>query len=78
MKLLRKIFGPKRDGTSDQFRTLRIEELSDQYRSTCIARIAKSRTRWARHVARIGKIRNAYRICVRKRLGIFHFEDRRR
>jgi hypothetical protein len=49
-RLLRRIFGPKRDeGTSD-WRKLH-EELNDLYSSPNIVRMIKSRMRWVRHVA---------------------------
>jgi hypothetical protein len=43
------------------------EELHNLYSSPSIIRIIKSRRiRWARHLARMGKKRNAYRILVGK------------
>jgi hypothetical protein len=64
-KLLRRIFGPKRDGVTGGCRKLHNEELRDLYSSPSIIRIIKSRRmRWTGHVARMGGKRNAYRKCV--------------
>jgi hypothetical protein len=51
-KVLRRIFGPKRDEVTGGWRKLHNEELHDLYSSTSIIRITKPRRmRWARHVA---------------------------
>jgi hypothetical protein len=48
-------------------RKLHNEELHDLYSSPSIIRMIKSRRmRWARHVARMGEERNAYRLLVGK------------
>jgi hypothetical protein len=53
---LRRIFGPKRDEVTGEWRRLRNEELNDLYSSPNIIRGKKSRRmRWAGHVARMGK-----------------------
>jgi hypothetical protein len=66
-RLLRRIFGPKRDEVRGEWRKLHNEELRDLYSSPSIIRIIKSRrVRWARHVARMGEKRNAYRLLVGK------------
>jgi hypothetical protein len=66
-RVLRKIFGPKRDEVTGEWRKLHNEELRDLYSSPSIIRIMKSRTmRWAGHVARMGEKRNAYRLLVEK------------
>jgi hypothetical protein len=64
-RVLRRIFGPKRDDVNGEWRKLYNKELRDLYSSRSIIRIIKSRRmRWARHVARIGKKRNTYRLLM--------------
>jgi hypothetical protein len=66
-RVLRKIFGPKRNEVTGEWRKLDNEELHDLYSSPNIIRILKSsRMRWADHVARMGEKRNAYRLLVGK------------
>jgi hypothetical protein len=55
-RVLRRIFGPKRDKATGEWRRLRNEELNDLYSSRNIIGVIKSRRmRWAGHVARMGK-----------------------
>jgi hypothetical protein len=64
-RVLRRIFGPRRDKVTREWRKLRNEELRDLYSSPSIIRIIKSRRmRWADHVSRMGEKRNAYRLLV--------------
>jgi hypothetical protein len=59
--VLRKIFGPKRDEVTAEWRKLHNEELRDFYSSPSIIIIIKSRRmRWAGHVARMGEKRNTF------------------
>ena len=56
--VLRRIFGPRRDEVTGEWRRLHNEELSDLYSSPNIVRVTKSRRmRWAEHVARMGEER---------------------
>jgi hypothetical protein len=65
--VLRRIFGPKRDGVTGGWRKLHNDGLHNLYSSPSIIRIIKSRRmRWAEHVARMGEERNVHRLLVGK------------
>jgi len=69
-RVLRRIFGPKRDDVTGERRKLHNEELSDVYSSQNIIRVIISRRmRWAEHVARMVERRGVYRVLVGKREG---------
>ena len=56
-RVLRRIFGPKRDEVTAEWRKLHKEKLNDQYCSPSIVRVIKSRRiRWEGHVARVGRV----------------------
>ena len=66
-KVLRKIFGPRRNEVTGEWRRLHNEELLALYFSTNIIRVMKSRKkRWAGHVACMGDTRGSYRALVGK------------
>ena len=65
--MLRRVFGPKRDKVTGEWRKLHKEELRDLYTLPNIAQVVKSRRmRWAEHVARMGEGRGVHRVLVRK------------
>ena len=69
-RVLRRIFGPKKDELLFEWRKLHNEELNDQYSSPNIFRVIKSRRmKWAGHVARMGEKRGVYRVFVGKPQG---------
>jgi hypothetical protein len=66
-RVLRRIFGPKRDEVMGEWRKLHNKELHDLYSSPSIIRIIKSRRmRWVGHETQMGEKRNAYRLLVGK------------
>ena len=65
--VLRRIFGPRREEVTGEWRRLYNEELNDLYSLPNIVRVMKSRRmRWAGHVARMGEGRGVYRVLVGK------------
>jgi hypothetical protein len=66
-RVLRRIFGPKRDEVTGEWRKLHNEELHILYSSPNIIQQIKSRRmRWAGHVACMGEERNVYRVLMGK------------
>jgi hypothetical protein len=77
-RVLRRMFRPKRDEVTGEWRKLHSGELHNLYKSPDIIRQIKSRRmRWAEHVARMGEGRNVYRVLVRKPEGKRPLERRR-
>jgi hypothetical protein len=65
--VLRRIFGPKRDKVTGEWRRVHNEVLNDLYSSSDIIWVIKMRRMsWAGHVARIGESKDAYRILIRR------------
>jgi hypothetical protein len=66
-RVLRRVFGPKRDEVTEELRKLHNEELNDLYSLHNMVRVVKSRRmRWAGHVARMGEGRGVHRVLVGK------------
>jgi len=64
-KVLRRIFGRKRDEVTEECRKLNNEELNDLYSSPNTLRVIKSRRmRWVGHVVRMGERRGVYRALL--------------
>jgi hypothetical protein len=78
-KVLRRIFGPKMDEVTGEWRKLHNVELHNFYSSTDIIRQIKTkRMRWAGHVESMGEGRNLYRVLVGKPEGKRPLERPRR
>jgi hypothetical protein len=72
-RVLRRIFGPKRDEVTGGWRKLINEELHGVYSSSSIVSVIKARRmRWAGHMARMGEVRGAYNILIGRPEGRNH------
>ena len=66
-RVLRRIFGPKRDGLTGEWRKLHNEEINDLYSSPNTVRVIKSRRmRWAGNVVRMEEGRGVHKVLVGK------------
>jgi len=74
--VLRRIFGPKREEVTGEWRNLHNLERNDLYSSPNIVRVIKSRRmRWAGHIARMGESRGVYMVLMGKSERKNHLED---
>jgi hypothetical protein len=65
-RVLRRIFGSKREEITGEWRKLH-NEIRNVYSSPNIIQVTKSRRmRWAEHVTRMGERRGVYRVLVGK------------
>jgi hypothetical protein len=65
-RVLRRVFGPKRDEVTGEWRKLHNEELNNLYSLPNIVWVVISRMRLAGHVARMGEEKWVHRVLVRK------------
>jgi hypothetical protein len=77
-RVLRRIFGPKRDDVMGDWIKLHKEDLNDLYCSPNIVRGIKERIRWVWHVAGLEERRSIYRVLVEKPKGKRPLERPRR
>jgi hypothetical protein len=75
-RVLRRIFGPEREKMAGGWRRLHNEELHNLYASPNNIRVIKARRiRWARHIARMGDMINAYKFSSENLKGRDDSED---
>jgi hypothetical protein len=75
-RVLRRVFRPKRDEVTGEWRKLHNEELRDLYSVPSIVRVVKSRRmRWAGNVTRMGEGRGVHRVLVGKPEGKSYWGD---
>jgi hypothetical protein len=75
-RVLRKIFGPKREAERLWRKFHHNDELHNLYSSQNIVRVFKSRKmRWAKHVARMGEGKGVYKVLVGGPKVRAHWED---
>ena len=75
-RVLRRIFVPKRDEVTREWRNLHSEELNDLYSLPNTVRVITwRRMRWVGHVARMGERRGVYRVLMGKPEGKSHLGD---
>jgi hypothetical protein len=66
-RVLRRVFGPKRDEVTGEWRNLHNEELNNLYSLPNVVQVVKSRRiRWAGRVVRMGEGRGVHRVLVEK------------
>jgi hypothetical protein len=65
-RVLRRLFGPKRDEVMGEWRKLHSEELHNLYSSPDIRQIKSRQMRWVGHVARMGEENKLYKVLVGK------------
>jgi hypothetical protein len=64
-RVLRRIFGPKRDEVTGEWRKLHNEKLNDRYSSLNIERVITSKIiKWAEHVALMEEQRSVYKVWM--------------
>jgi hypothetical protein len=65
-RVLRRVFGPRRDEVTEEWRKLHNEEPNELYSLPNNVRVVKSRMRSAEHVARMGEERGVHKVLVGK------------
>jgi len=75
--VVRRIFGPRKEEVTGEWRKLHNKEVNDLYSSPNILRVIKRRImRWVGHVALMGERRDVNRVLLRKPEGRDHLGDR--